>query len=273
MRKQLLKASIGVALVAAVGAVVLVPLAGARPAPTASVSASTASANCATYGPVSGKVKWSAMSVDTVSVEVGSNSGGLVGSVYGSQTIALTKAKSNGFVNYTIPANGTMDILGNTDVAVVAKFFSGGVESQTVAFTDLGVCTGQPDLVITSMTYHPDTSTHSTFDITVMNAGAADVNLDSSVTIQAYFSSSSDTSSFPPIGGTPPSAGGDPACGTSFAPTNNGVLAAGASKTLSGVSCGTANTSSDIWLVAEVDATNVIAESNENNNVFATSTT
>jgi hypothetical protein len=130
-----------------------------------------------------------------------------------------------------------------------------------------------PDLVITDATYQANGPGSSTLTITVKNQGTADVNLDQTVTIQGYFSSSNSTSSFPPPGGSSQVAGGDPACGTSFAPTNNGVLSPGASKTLTGVSCSTPSWSADIYLVLRVDDGNVIAESNENNNVFALATT
>jgi hypothetical protein len=270
--KHLLKASLGVALIAAAAAAFFVPLAGAKPAPSlsASASGSTASANCATYGAVSGKIKWSGAPVDKVTVEVGSNSGGLVGTVYGSQTLNLAKAKSNGFFNYSIPASGTMDILPGTDVAVVAKFSSGGIEYPTVAFKDLGVCSGLPDLVITSLVFVQNNQDGSkTWNVTVQNNGTADAVLDASVTIQAYWTNNASTSPWPPLpsGGNPPTAGGDPACGTSFAPTYNTTLQPGHSTAVP-ITCPAAPSDlADIWLALNVDNDNVVAESNENNNV------
>lgn len=252
-------------LVLALGAAaVFAQFAGAKPAPpnvTGTATGTVDNANCSSYG-AHGVINWSGAKVDKVVVELGSNSGASVGTVYGGPTpTTLSPAKNKGSLSYSF--SGLSIPSASTDLAVVAKFFLGTTEYSQVAFIDLGNCTGLPDLVITSIVPNG-----TSFDVTVKNQGTAAASLDQTVTIQAYYSSSSDTTTFPPLGGSPPTAGGDPACGTSFAPTYNTVLQPGSSTTIP-MSCSSPSDSNDIYLVAEVDATNVIAESDETNNVFS----
>ena len=115
------------------------------------------------------------------------------------------------------------------------------------------------DLTVTNIS-QPDSSGYT---VTVKNIGSdtADVT---GAAVQGYYTSSTDTTNFPPPGGpSPPTAGGDPACGA----TMNGSLAAGASVDVV-VSCSLVPTdAADTNLMVGVDVSNSVAETNENNNV------
>jgi CARDB len=254
---------LALAVVAVAAAVV--PLAHANPPAgglSANVTATVDDSSCSHYR-VHGTVTWSGAKVDTIVTEVGENTGGTVGTDYaGPVTDPLSPAKRRGsvdyfFSGYSIPST-------EIDLAVMVKFFLGTTEYSTAAFIDVGHCTGLPDLVITDMTSNGTGG----WDVTVANQGVAPATLDQTVTIQAYYSTSSDTTQWPPLGGSSATPGGDPACGTSFAPTYNTTLEPGTSTTIP-MSCSPPNDSSDTYLLARVDDANVITESNEKNNVFS----
>lgn len=243
----------------------IAPLAHANPPAgtlSAGVTATVDDSSCSHYR-VHGTITWSGAKVDGLVTEVGENTGGAVGTVYaGPVTDPLSPAKRKAsvdyiFSGYSIPST-------EIDLAVMVKFFLGTTEYSTVAFIDLGHCTGLPDLVVTDMTSNGSGG----WDVTVANQGVAPATLDQTVTIQAYYSASNDATQWPPLGGGGPTPGGDPACGTSFAPTYDTTLEPGASTTIP-MSCSPPNDSTDIYLLARVDDTNVIAESDETNNVFS----
>lgn len=109
-----------------------------------------------------------------------------------------------------------------------------------------------PDLAIQSIVLDgPSGLTSNGYTVTVLNLGIVAVNL-AGVGIQGYYGTNATT--WPT---------NDPACGTSFA---SGTLNPGDTITLD-VGCSGAPPPTDTYLVAKVDDTNIITESNENNNL------
>jgi subtilase family serine protease len=128
------------------------------------------------------------------------------------------------------------------------------------------VPTGQPDLTITNIAFtFPAGDPPNSYTVTVQNIGSATADVSNSV-VQGYYTSSTDTTMFPPPGGPSQTTGGDAACGTIMQPFAT-TLAPGASVDVV-VGCSAApNDSRDTNLMVIVDENNIVAESNENNNV------
>jgi len=122
---------------------------------------------------------------------------------------------------------------------------------------------GTPDLTISNLTWTaPAGDPAWSYTVTVQNIGTGTANVNNAA-VQGYYTSSTDTTVFPPPGGASQTAGGDPACGSALTTS----LAPGASIDVV-VTCSSGPTAStDTNLMVGVDVTNVLAESNETNNV------
>jgi hypothetical protein len=172
--------------------------------------------------------------------------------------INFSKAQKSGSetVGFTLTAGtGTADVTA-TGAGLITQ-------SNTVTCTPL-----RPDLTITNISFaFPSGDPAWSYTATVTNIGVGTANV-GNVLVQGYYTASTDTSVFPPLGGVPLLPGDDPACGTimqSFATT----LAPGASADVV-VGCGSGPTlSADNQLMVGVnlDDPNAIPESNVNNNV------
>jgi hypothetical protein len=122
----------------------------------------------------------------------------------------------------------------------------------------------QPDLTITAITQDPNNASWD-YTATVKNIGGATADL-TNVAVQGYYTASTDVTQFPPLGGVPPSAGGDAAGGSLIPPQLATSLAPGASVVVP-LGSGGPTLLTDNELMVGVDVDNVLAESNENNNV------
>jgi hypothetical protein len=163
-----------------------------------------------------------------------------------------TPSKSGSFpVSFTLTA-GT----GQADVSASGPGFIAQTTSNTVTCTP----TGQPDLTITNISFtFPAGDPPNSYTVTVQNIGNATANVANAV-VQGYYTNSTDTTVFPPTDG-------GPACGTIMQPFAS-TLAPGASVDVV-VGCAAAPTGQTDLMVG-VDVNNVVAESNENNNVAVT---
>lgn len=138
--------------------------------------------------------------------------------------------------------SSTCGTVSNTAAATTKK--SGSATSETAT-----ISVNCPDLTITSIAY--PNGDLSACTVTVKNVGTATANL-SGVVVQGYYEP--DT--------TYNDVSGDPAGGTTF---SQPTLAPGASVDVT--ICTGSAPAGDNYLVVKVDATDVLAESNENNNV------
>jgi hypothetical protein len=194
-------------------------------------------------------VTWSADASDTGTLTFASG-----GSLY-----SPPKKSGSVQVGFTLSA-GT----GEADVVVQGSTFKlPTIYSNSVTCTPIA-----PDLTITgiSRTVPSGYPTPWSYAVTVKNIGTVTADVTNAV-VQGYWTSSTDTSIFPPPGGSPSIPGGDPACGTIMQPFATS-LAPGASVDVV-VGCGGTGptASADTNLMVGVDVTNIVAESNESNNV------
>jgi len=134
---------------------------------------------------------------------------------------------------------------GASDVLATGTGFRAQVITNTVTCP-------MPDLVVDSIALTPTSTLPDSYTVTVTNNGNGVADL-SGVDVQGYYSTTPDT--WPT---------NDPACGASF---NSGTTLDPAASTNIFVGCSLAPPSGDTWLVVKVDATNVLAESDETNNV------
>jgi CARDB len=175
-------------------------------------------------------------------------------------------AKAQKTVTETVPFTLTSGT-GTADVSASGSGFKAQTTSNTVT------CDATPDLTITNISL---TATNGdpvpwSYTVTVKNIGTGTANV-TNVVVQGYYTGSTDTSVFPPPGGASQVAGGDAACGTIMDPFAT-TLAPGASVDVI-VGCGSGPTvSADTNLMVGVDVNNIVAESNENNNVAVVSLT
>jgi hypothetical protein len=183
--------------------------------------------------------------------------------ILGSAGVVYPKAQKSGSVpvNFSLTAGtGTIDV-----------GFQGPnvqIKSNTV------ICDAHaPDLTITGIIPPSGFSPVPWYyTVTVRNIGDLTAEV-SNVDVQGFFTSSTDTTNFPPPGGQFASAGGDPACGTDIQPFATS-LAPGASVDVV-VGCGNSGPTvpADKNLMVMVDHQHVLAESFENNNVAVISLT
>ena len=187
-------------------------------------------------------VSWDARSdkINSLSWSADPSSTGTLGYQFAGVQFSKPQGRATETVNFTL-TQGT----GQTDVLATGSGFRSQVKTNTVT------CPA-PDLVVGSIALTPTSSLPDSYTVTVTNNGTGVADL-GGVAVQGYYSATQDT--WPT---------NDPACGQSF---NNGTtLNSGASIDIF-VGCGAAPPAGDTWLVVKVDATDVLQESNETNNV------
>ena len=194
-------------------------------------------------------VTWSADPANTATLTFG----------FGGELFSKPQKSGSVQVGVTLTAGtGAADVLVQGSDFRLPQITSNAVTCNAVA----------PDLTITniSRTVPAGYPTPWSYTVSVQNIGNATADVTNAV-VQGYWTSSTDTTVYPPPGGPSSSPGGDPACGTIMQPFATS-LAPGASVDVV-VGCGgngpTAST--DTNLMVGVDVTNIIAESHENNNV------
>jgi uncharacterized repeat protein (TIGR01451 family) len=110
-----------------------------------------------------------------------------------------------------------------------------------------------PDLIVQSITMTAPQYPAFDYAVTVKNQGGSAANL-TGVTVQGYYSPTADG-----WGGT-----NTPACGTSF---TSGTLPPGGTATINVFGCPATPAPGDAYLVVKVDSGDVVAESDETNNI------
>ena len=243
----------------AVSLAFLVTSASAAKPPSASLSANLAvtstAATCTgtltvTWNAGSGKgvtgLSWSADPSDT----------GTLSFAFGG--ISFSKAQKSGSqtVGFTLTA-GT----GKVDVTATGA----GLITQSNTVT----CNPpRPDLTITGISFtFPAGDPPWSYTATVKNIGSGTATV-ANVLVQGYYTASTDTTTFPPLGGVPLLPGDDPACGTIMQPFAT-TLAPGSSVDVV-VGCGAGpalSADNQLMVGVNLDDPNAIPESSSINNV------
>lgn len=193
-----------------------------------------------------------ASAITRVTWSADASSTGTLGFADGGLTLAAPVTSGTFTVGFTLTA-GT----GQADVSASGPGFVAQTTSNTVTCTS-----PQPDLIVSAITQDPNSWAYSA---TVKNIGGATADL-TNVAVQGYYTASTDTTTFPPLGGIPQLSGNDPAGGSLIPPQLATTLAPNATVDvpLGGVGPTLAG---DNQLMVGVDVDHALAESNENNNV------